>query len=148
MLIATGDELLVDEPPAWSPPAAPVRVSDLPYLLPLAPRHDVAGQPVVDGLTRCTAMLSSGDANALVLCVDRLGDRSVWVGGTQRDQVAADAATPRAVGLPPNRQRADEALPMAALAIGTEVWVADDLPLTDGVGELAGGLTTPPRRRR
>jgi hypothetical protein len=138
MLVAARDELLLDEPPAWSPPAALVRVSDLPYLLPLAPRHAVPNQLVVDGLTRSTAMLSAGVADALVVRVDVLGDRTVWVGGTQRDQVAADAATPRAAGLPPNRQRADEALPMAALTIGADVWVAgDDVPLTDGVGVLA-----------
>lgn len=160
-LIMAGSRLLVDEPPAWSPPEPVARVSDLPYLLPLAPRHAAralvaAGAPdprrvvfdqfvfessrpeglVVDGLARCAAMLSAGNADALVVRVDLLGDKTVWVGGTHRDEVAADAETPRAAGLPPNPQRADEALPMAALAIGAEVLVAEDLPLTDGVGVL------------
>jgi hypothetical protein len=136
-LIATGDRLLVDEPPEWSLPTPLARVSDLPYLLPLAPRHGEFDQLVVDGLTRCTAMLSAGDADALVVRVDQLGDRTVWVGGTHRDQVAPDAATTRASGLAPNRQRADEALPMAALATGAKVLIADDhTSLTDGVGVL------------
>jgi hypothetical protein len=66
-----------------------------------------------------------------------LCDRAVWVGGPHRDQVAEDEAALRAMGLPVDRQRADEALPMAALVVGADVLVAPaDLPLTDGVGVL------------
>jgi hypothetical protein len=160
-LIASGGRLLVDEPPAWSPPAPFARVSDLPYLLPLAQRYPVramvgaggsdpdrtvfdqfvfeSSRPeglAVDGLERCAAMLSAGNADALVVRVDQLGDRTVWVGGTHRAEVAADNVTLRAAGLPPNPQRADEALPMAALTVGAEIFVTDELPLTDGVGVL------------
>jgi hypothetical protein len=168
-LVAAEGVTLVDEAPSWSPPEPLARLSDLPYLLPLAPRHSVrepavalvsAGGadtaappercvfdqflfefsrpdgPAVDGLRVCTDMLRDGNVDALVIAPGQLGDRTVWVGGTQRDQVAADPAL-RAAGLAVNRQRADEALPMAALAIGAEVVVApDDLPLTDGVGVL------------
>ncbi|HEX6351961.1 hypothetical protein [Actinophytocola sp.] len=157
-VIVAGSHVLVDEPPAWSPPSLALRVSDLPYLLPLAPRHAVralvgsvpgravfdqfvieSARPeglVVDGLARCAATVSAGDAEALVVRLDLIGDRAVWVGGTHRDEVAADPETTRAAGLPPNPQRADEALPMAALAIGAEVLVTEDLPLADGVGVL------------
>jgi hypothetical protein len=160
-VIVSGSRVLVDEPSAWSPLSPVVRVSDLPYLLPLAPRHAVralvgAGAPargravfdrfvvessrpeglVVDGLARCAAVVSAGNADALVVRLDLIGDRVVWVGGTHRDEVAADPETTRAAGLPPNPQRADEALPMAALTIGAEVLVTEDLPLADGVGVL------------
>lgn len=151
-LIAAEGRVLVDESPAWWPPALVARVSDLPYVLPLAPRlgaralvggrepgrelFDRFTADPVDGLARCAAELGAGTVEALVVQPDLLGDRSVWVGGTHRDEVSADPATPRAAGLPPNRQRADEALPMAALTAGAEVLVADDLPLADGVGVL------------
>jgi hypothetical protein len=165
-LVAAEGATLVDEAPSWSPPEPLARLSDLPYLLPLAPRHSVrepaaalvsAGGaappercvfdqflfefarpdgPAVDGLRVCTEMLRDGNVDALVIAPGQLGDRTVWVGGTHRDQVAADPAL-RAAGLAVNRQRADEALPMAALAIGAEIVVApDDLPLADGVGVL------------
>lgn len=153
-VILAGSQVLVDEPPAWWPPSVVVRVSDLPYVLPLAPRlgvHALVGGPdrgrasfdrflasPVDGLARCASLLSAGRVEALVVDADAVRDRVVWVGGTHRDQVAADPATPRAAGLPPNRQRADEALPMAALASGAEILVADDVPLADGVGVLLG----------
>lgn len=160
-LIASSGRLLVDEPPAWSPPEPLVRVSDLPYVLPLAQRYPARalvaaggadpGRAVfdqfvfessrpeglaVDGLEHCTAMLSAGNADALVIRTDLLGDRTVWVGGSHRAEVAADEVTPRAAGMPSNRQRADEALPMAAFTVGAEVFVTDDLPLADGVGVL------------
>jgi len=151
-LIAAQSRLLVDESPAWWPPALVARVSDLPYLLPLAPRLGVRalvggrehGRELfdrfltdhVEGLAPCVEALSAGAVEALVVRPDLLGDRPVWVGGTHRDEVFVDSAMPRAAGLPPNRQRADEALPMAALAAGAEVLVADDLPLADGIGVL------------
>lgn len=174
-LVAARDGLLVDAPLVWSPPAPVARVSDLPYLLPLMPKHAVrvpeaslvaagrAGEdtlrgpqpgdrtvfdqflfesarpegPVVQGLRLCAAALRDGNADALVVTEGALHDRAVWVGGTHRDQVAEDEADLRALGMPVNRQRADEALPMAALTIGADVLVAAaDLPLTDGVGVL------------
>ncbi|MFI7677537.1 hypothetical protein [Actinophytocola sp. NPDC049390] len=172
-LIATRDGVLVDMSPAWTPHAAVARVSDLPYLLPLVPRHAVrapeaslvaAGRaredavsgsgdrtvfdqfmfesarpegPVVQGVGRCAAALRAGNADALVIVEGALRDRAVWVGGTHRDQVAEEEADLRALGMPVDHQRADEALPMAALVVGADVLVApEDLPLTDGVGVL------------
>ncbi|GAB1511596.1 hypothetical protein [Actinophytocola sp. KF-1] len=172
-LIATREGVLVDGPPAWTPHAAVARVSDLPYVLPLVPRHEVrapeaslvaAGRaredvvsgpgdrtvfdqfmfesarpegPVVQGVGPCAAALRAGNADALVVAEGALSDRAVWVGGTHRDQVAEDEAELRALGMPVDHQRADEALPMAALAVGADVLVAPaDLPLTDGVGVL------------
>jgi len=168
-LVVAEGVTLVNEAPAWLPSEPLARLSDLPYLLPLTPRHSVrepavalvnadgASDPVpsersffdqflfefsrpdgpaVDGLRACTEMLRDGNVDALVIAPEQLGDRTVWVGGTHRDQVS-EASALRATGLAINRQRADEALPMAALAIGAEVVVApDDLPLTDGVGVL------------
>ncbi len=172
-LIATRDGVLVDGPPAWQPHAAVARVSDLPYVLPLVPRHAVlapeaslvaAGRaredavsgagdrtvfdqfmfesarpegPVVQGVGPCAAALRAGNADALVVAEGALCDRAVWVGGPHRDQVAEDEADLRALGMPVDHQRADEALPMAALVVGADVLVAPaDLPLTDGVGVL------------
>jgi hypothetical protein len=174
-LVANRDGVLVDGPPAWPTHHPVARLSDLPYLLPLVPRHsvrvpeaslvaaggtreDVADAPdlhdrtvfdqflfesarpegpVAQGLGRCAAALRDGNADALVVADDILGERSVWVGGTHRDQVAEDEAELRALGMPVNRQRADEALPMAALTVGAEVLIATGgLPLVDGVGVL------------
>lgn len=151
-VIAGASGLLVDTAPAWWPPAVVARVSDLPYLLPLAPRLGVralVGGPdpgratferflasPVHGLSRCAALVSAGRVSALVVDAEAVRGRLVWVGGTRRDQVSTDPATPRALGLAPNRQRADEALPMAALTCGADVLVADGVGLTDGVGVL------------
>jgi hypothetical protein len=172
-LIVNPSGVLVDGAPAWAPHAPVARLSDLPYLLPLMPKHavrvpeavlvaatgasadDVAAAadrtvfdqflfessrpegPVVQGVAQCTAALREGNADALVVAEDALADRAVWVGGTRRDQVADDHADLRAVGMPASRQRADEALPMAALTIGADVLMAaGDLSLVDGVGVL------------
>ena len=167
-LIATSAGLLVDGPVAWAPAAPIARLSDLPYLLPLVPKHAaraaaaqpvMAGAPgpapgrpmfdqfvfecsrpdgpVVQGLPDCVAALRDHNADALVVTENALADRAVWVGGTHRDQVAVDSADLRAVGMPANHQRADEAVPMAALAIGADLVVAEaGLPLVDGIGVL------------
>jgi hypothetical protein len=144
-LIVAGGQVLVDEPPAWLPQEPVVRMSDLPYVLPLTPRLDHASTPVLaEGLARCTAALTAGTVGTLVIHPETLSDRTVWVGGTHRDEVGVDPATPRAAGLPPNRQRADEALPMAALTIGAEIMVAENIPLTDGVGVLLRDYASTP----
>jgi hypothetical protein len=174
-LIANQAGILMDGPLAWSPHTSIARLSDLPYLLPLVPKHAVRapeaalvaagrdradtvdgqatagrtlfdqflfesarpGGPVVQGLRHCVTALRNHNADALVLTEGALADRIVWVGGTHRDQVAEEAAELRAVGMPSTSERADEALPMAALTIHAEVLVATaDLPLTDGVGVL------------
>jgi hypothetical protein len=142
-LIAAEARLLVDESPAWWPPALVARVSAMPYLLPLAPRLGIRalvrgcepGREMferflarpVDGLARCAAELHAGRVEALVIQPYLLGGRPVWVHHDRITAVPAAAAT---------RRRADEALPMAALTAGAEVLVADDLKLTDGVGAL------------
>lgn len=142
-LIVAGTRVLVDEPPAWLPQEPVVRRSDLPYLLPLTPRmHHASAE--VEGLARCTAALTAGTVGTLVIDPDTLGDRTVWVGGTHRDEVGADPATPRAAGLPPNRQRADEALPMAALTTGAEIVVIENVRLADGVGVLLRDYASTP----
>jgi hypothetical protein len=93
--------------------------------------------PVLQGIPRCTAALRDHNADALVIAEGALADRTVWVGGTRRDQVAEDHADLRAVGMPASCQRADEALPMAALAVGADVLVAEGgLDLDDGIGVL------------
>jgi hypothetical protein len=142
-LIAAESRLLVDESPAWWPPALVARVSELPYLLPLAPRLGtralVGGREPgretferflarpVDGLARCAAELTAGRVEALVIQPYLLGSRPVWVHHGRITAGQAAGAT---------RRRADEALPMAALTAGAEVLVADDLKLADGVGAL------------
>ena len=92
---------------------------------------------MVQGLRQCANALRNHNADALVLTEDALADRLVWVGGTHRDQVAEEAAELRALGMPSTSERADEALPMAALTVRAEVLVTTaDLPLTDEVGVL------------
>jgi hypothetical protein len=163
-VVAARSGLLVDTEPAWSVPAPVARVADLPYLLPLVPKRRVRESSLVgagvalaerstfdeflfemtrpeglavDGIDRCTELLRAGNVDALVIAEGRLGDRTVWVGGAARDQVAADPATLRALGMPVTRERADEALPMAALTIDAELAVVpDSVPLADGVGVL------------
>jgi hypothetical protein len=150
-LIAAGSRVLLDETPAWWPPALVARVSELPYVLPLAPRLGVRalvggrepGRELfdrfladrVEGLARCVEELRAGTVLAMVVQPDLLRDRQVWAAGAHRDDVAADPAMVW-TALPSHRRRADEALPMAALTAGAEVLVADDLPLADGVGVL------------
>jgi len=157
-LVASGGRLLVDEPSAWPPGAPVVRVSGLPYLLPLTQRYGAhvrpdapdldrsaydqfvfeAGRPdglAVDGLHACTTALRQHNADALIVVVDRLAGQRVWV-GDQLDLVSPETSL-RGMGVPITNVPADEALPSAALAIGAEVLVtADPLPLTDGVGVL------------
>ncbi len=155
VLVTSGGRLLVDESSDWPPEGPIARVSSLPYLLPLAHRYATAGHEpdrstydqfvfevgrpgglAVDGLRACTAALREQNADALIVAIDRLGDERVWVGGDQRHLVSTDTAL-RGMGVPVVSQRADEALPAAALAVGAEVVVTGDpLPLADGVGVL------------
>lgn len=173
-LIANRSGILIDGPLAWSPHNTIARLSALPYLLPLVPRHAVRapeaalvagrahgstaggrattdralfdqflfeaarpGSPVVQGVRLCAEALRNHNAEALVMAEGALADRTVWVAGTHRDHVAGEAAELRALGMPSNSERADEAFPMAALAVHAEVLVATaDISLTDGVGVL------------
>ena len=94
------------------------------------------GGLAVDGLPHCTRSLRDGNADALVIEVGRLGDQRVWVGGDQWDLLSTDDSL-RGMGVPITHERADEALPMAALAAGAEVIVTtEELPLADGIGVL------------
>lgn len=94
------------------------------------------GGLAVDGLAQCAKSLNERNADALIIEVDRLADQVVWVGGPQWDLVSTDESL-RGLGVPITRERADEALPMAAFAAGAEVIVTSDpLPLADGVGVL------------
>lgn len=157
VFVAADGRLLVDESPHWTPPTPVARVSALPYLLPLTDRHGAnrgvaapaqpaydrfvsqAGRPggnAVDGLGACTSALRDHNVDLLVIAVDQLGDRRVWIGTDRFDMVSADSSL-RGRGFPIVCRRADEALPTAALAVGTEVVVtADPLRLADGVGVL------------
>jgi hypothetical protein len=94
------------------------------------------GGLAVDGLDLCTRSLRERNVDALVIQADRLTDQLVWLGGHQWDLVSTDDSL-RGTGVPIIRERADEALPMAALAAGADVIVTSDpLPLADGVGVL------------
>jgi len=160
ILVTAAGAVLVDESASWSPSGPVARVSDLPYLLPLVRQYAAtpAGPPVpdaersaydqflfeiarpgglaADGLQRCARSLREGNVDALVISVEQLGDAMVWVAGGRWDLVSADTSL-RGMGLPITSRRADEALPMAALAVGAGVVVtADPLPLADGVGVL------------
>ncbi|HWM05122.1 MAG TPA: hypothetical protein VNP92_22515 [Actinophytocola sp.] len=162
VLVTAAGTVLADETPSWS--AEPfARFSDLPYVLPLV-RHYSAAAPndppndssdlerstydqflfevarpgglAVDGLQPCTQSLREDNADALVISVERLGDATVWVAGGQWHLVSTDTAL-RGMGLPIFSRRADEVLPMAALANGARVMVTTEpLPLADGVGVL------------
>lgn len=94
------------------------------------------GGLAVDGLPLCARSLRDGNADALVIEVDRLAEARVWIGGEQWDLISTDDSL-RGMGVPITHERADEALPLAALAAGAEVIVTtEDLPLADGVGVL------------
>lgn len=96
-----------------------------------------SGGRAVQGIGRTAEALRDGNAQVLVISDPTLADKSVWTGSRLR-HVAVDRAELHRVGASErSNQRADEALPAAAIAVGADVLAADEpLPLTDGVGAL------------
>ncbi|MFE6922227.1 hypothetical protein ACFVAV_14370 [Nocardia sp. NPDC057663] len=152
------DEYL-PEPPAREV----VRVSALPYLIPLLRQHASAGsgpdtrrqqQEVLDtfatefgregglavaGLGATADALRMANVDRLLIDPDRLGDRTVLVGADRAQVVAGpDGPASWTAGTAPHQTcRADEALPVAALLMGAEVTtVSGGLPSEDGVAAL------------
>ncbi|MBB4683266.1 Rv2629 family ribosome hibernation factor [Amycolatopsis jiangsuensis] len=89
----------------------------------------------VSGLAGVTAALS--EASVETLLVGDPGDAMVFT-GPEPAQVGADGTRLDALGVPePSRNRADEALPYAAVATGANIVAMDErLPLQDGFGAL------------
>ncbi|MEV6879881.1 Vms1/Ankzf1 family peptidyl-tRNA hydrolase [Amycolatopsis sp. NPDC051128] len=89
----------------------------------------------VSGLEAVTAALA--EANVATLLVGSPGDTAVFA-GPEPAQVAVGKAGLQALGVPePERRRADEAIPFAAVATGAEVVVLDErLDLWEGFGAL------------
>lgn len=89
----------------------------------------------VQGLDHVVPALREGNVEVLLVSDEKLADRTVWTGS---------AATEIALHEPgeldtgePSEQRADEVLPLAAVAVDAElICEPDELALTDGVGVL------------
>jgi hypothetical protein len=87
----------------------------------------------VQGFPAVTAALREANVATLIIDESGLGDRTVWTGSTP-SLVAADPAALMPFG-EHGEARADEAVPVAAIAVGADI-VADGHGLTDGVGAL------------
>ncbi|BBX74092.1 hypothetical protein H7H78_17445 [Mycobacterium shinjukuense] len=94
-----------------------------------------------EGLAAVCAALRDGDVDTLI--VGELGDATV-VTGKARTTVATDADTLSELGEPVERvARADEALPLAAIAVGAVLVRADNrIAPADGVGALLRYVVT------
>jgi hypothetical protein len=89
----------------------------------------------VQGLRESVAALREANAEALLVSEPRIHELTVWA-GSEPNQVAVREDELRGLGMPTITQhQADEALPLAALAVGADVLVTDD-ELADGVGVL------------
>lgn len=89
----------------------------------------------VQGIEPTTAALREANVESLLIGDPTLNDQTVWC-GDRPEVVALDPGTLRAFGSANTTEdRADEALPAAALAVGADI-LATDEKLTDGVGVL------------
>lgn len=87
----------------------------------------------VQGLEAVTAALADG--NVATLLISDPGDETVWTGGAPA-QIAVSEAELRTLGAAEaHERRADEAVPMAAIAVGADL-VGVDSDLTEGVGAI------------
>jgi peptide subunit release factor 1 (eRF1) len=96
-----------------------------------------AGGLVAQGLSETTSALRAGAVECLLVDDAALADRMIWV-GREPTEVAATEQELRASGADPtDTQRADEALPVAALATGAQIESASgEETLPDGIGAL------------
>jgi hypothetical protein len=89
----------------------------------------------IQGLSDCVAALREANVETLLVAEPQIHDLTVWTGSVP-SQVAVREDELRGLGMSTiTRQRADEALPLAALAVGADIRVTDDR-LADGVGVL------------
>jgi hypothetical protein len=101
--------------------------------IPRLPDRDPA--LTVQGLQETVAALRAANAETVLVNEPRIHDLTVWA-GTEPNQVSVHEQELRGLGMPSITQhRADEALPLAALAVGGNVLVTND-ELKDGVGVL------------
>jgi hypothetical protein len=102
----------------------------------LAPRRpDRDPALTVEGLPESLAALREANAATLLVAEPRIHDVKVWA-GSEPSQVAVREEELRGLGMPSiTEYRADEALPLAALAVGANILVTQD-ELEDGVGVL------------
>lgn len=153
LLILDENTVHVDEYLPEPPAREVVRVSALPYLIPLLRQHAVQqevldtfaaefgreGGLAVTGLGATAEALRMANVDRLLIDPDRLGDRTVQVGADRAQVVAGpDGPASWTAGTAPHQTcRADEALPVAALLMGAEVTtVSGGLPSEDGVAAL------------
>ena len=89
----------------------------------------------MQGLGPTTAALREANVAALVIGDPGMGDQVVWTGSrpqlvaVEPDELASYGSADR------HRDRADEALPAAAIAVGADL-LAGEETLGDGVGAL------------
>jgi hypothetical protein len=91
----------------------------------------------VQGLPAAAAALREGNAEAVLLRPALLRERTVWASDDDPTQLTATRDELRELGLDGATERpADEVIPVAAVAVGAELRVTDELEPTDGVGVL------------
>ncbi|MQA09797.1 MAG: peptide chain release factor 2 [Pseudonocardiaceae bacterium] len=93
------------------------------------------GGLAVQGLDQAIPVLRTANAATVLISDPQVADRLIWA-GTDPAQVALHESDELGTG-EPSKQRADEAIPMAAIAVNAElVCEPDELALTDGIGVL------------
>lgn len=96
-------------------------------------RGDLGGQ----GLPAVTSALRAGNAEAVLVNPSRLRERTVWAAPDEPTRLAASEQELRDLDLATDgaaERPADEVIPVAAIAVGAQLRVTDELDLVDGIG--------------
>jgi Bacterial archaeo-eukaryotic release factor family 2 len=95
------------------------------------------GGRAVQGLPAAAAALREANAEVLLVNPERVEGETLWSSPSEPALVAVADADLRGQGIGDYREhRADEVIPLAAIAVGAAVHIEDKLPLADGVGVL------------
>jgi hypothetical protein len=95
------------------------------------------GGRAVQGLPAAAAALREANAEVLLVNPERVEGETMWSSPSEPNLVGVADSDLRGLGIADYGEHpADEAIPLAAIAVGAAVRIEDELPLTDGVGVL------------
>jgi hypothetical protein len=95
------------------------------------------GGLAAQGLQATAAALREGNADVVLLDPGRIEQRTVWCSASEPTQLGVADTELREFGVEDfEEHRADEVLPVAAIAVGADLQVEGGLDLADGVGVL------------
>jgi Bacterial archaeo-eukaryotic release factor family 2 len=95
------------------------------------------GGRAVQGLTAMAAALREANAEVVLVNPSKVEQQTLWSSPSDPAQVGVADAELRGRGLADFAEhRADEAIPLAAIAVGADLHIDDVLQLADGVGVL------------